>query len=239
MSKGQLVLIPSALSANKPRQYLPERSLEWIFDLTHFIAERSKTARQFLKSLDFPKPMSEIHVVELHKHQEEDYNELLQPCLEGINVGLLSEAGVPGVADPGGGVVRAAHDLGIDAVPLIGPSSLLLALMASGMNGQKFTFHGYLPKDDKSLHKALTQMEGESRRENTTHMFIETPFRNQKLHATLLKVLSSDTRLSVSVELTSNNEVNRSKSIQEWKKIKINLDKKPTVFLIYSGEKVK
>jgi 16S rRNA (cytidine1402-2'-O)-methyltransferase len=239
MSKGQLILIPSALSQNKPRQFLPERSLEWIFDLSHFIAERSKTARQFLKSLDYPKPMSEIEVVELHKHQEEDYNDLLQPCLDGINVGLLSEAGVPGVADPGGGVVRAAHDLGIEVVPLIGPSSLLLALMASGMNGQKFTFHGYLPKDDKALHKALNQMEADSRRENTTHMFIETPFRNQKLHASLLKILSPETWLSISVELTSNNEVNRSKTIREWQKTKINLDKKPAVFLVYSGEKVK
>ena len=146
MQKGRLLLIPSALSENQPIGFLPAKSLEEVYGLKNFIAERAKTARHFLKSIKVPSAMSDLNVVEMNKHKDDDYSSFLMPCIEGLDVGLLSEAGAPGVADPGSGVVLAAHRKGIQVVPLVGPSSLLLALMASGMNGQQFLVSWLLTK---------------------------------------------------------------------------------------------
>ena len=239
MNKGRLLLIPSALSEFKPLIFLPAKSLEEVYSLKNFIAERSKTARQFLKYIKVPTAMSDLNVVEMNKHRDEDYKELLQPCLDGFDVGLLSEAGAPGVADPGSGVVLAAHRKGIKVVPLVGPSSILLALMASGMNGQQFLFHGYLPKDNRELVSKLKDLEWNSKQTNTTHLFIETPFRNLRMFDALTQILNPQTLLSIAVEITSENEDIRTLSIAEWKKTKIKLDKKPAVFLLYAGQKVK
>lgn len=239
MTKGRLLLIPSALSENQPISFLPSKTLDEVYSLKHFIAERAKTARHFLKSIKIPTPMNELVVMEMKKHGMEDYADLLAPCMLGMGVGLLSEAGVPGVADPGSGVVLAAHRKGIQVVPLVGPSSLLLALMASGMNGQQFTFHGYLPKDNRELVTMLKELETDSRNTHTTHLFIETPFRNIRMFEALTQILNPQTLLSISVEITSEQENIRTLSISEWKKTKINLDKKPAVFLIYAGQSSK
>ncbi|MDC1221815.1 SAM-dependent methyltransferase [Salibacteraceae bacterium] len=237
--KGRLLLIPSALSEHQPIGFLPAKSLEEVYALKNFIAERSKTARHFLKAIKVPSAMSELSVLEMNKHSDENYTELLQPCLDGLDVGLLSEAGAPGVADPGSGVVLAAHRKGIKVVPLVGPSSLLLALMASGMNGQQFAFHGYLPKDNRDLVTKLKDLESDSKRTNTTHLFIETPFRNIRMFEALTQISNPDTLVSIAVEITSEQENIRTLSIKEWKKTKIKLDKKPAVFLLYAGRNVK
>jgi len=162
--------------------------------------------------------------------------ELLSPCLEGKDVGLLSEAGAPGVADPGGVIVKKAHALGIEVMPLVGPSSLLLALMASGMNGQQFAFHGYLAKDESQMAQQLKSLEAESRAKSVTQMFIETPFRNLKMMDILLKHLNAKTYLCAASNLTAQDQQIISKTVEDWKKMKINFDRKPTVFLIYCGE---
>ncbi|GAB5538397.1 MAG: SAM-dependent methyltransferase [Salibacteraceae bacterium] len=239
MSKGRLFLIPSSLGSDDPVNFIPKASLDEVYRLQYFIAERAKTARAYLKDIAFPLPMSDIHVNELNKHDREDYKQLLAPCLGGHDCGLLSEAGVPGVADPGGGVVAAAHRLGIEVVPLVGASSILLALMASGMSGQKFMFHGYLPKDETQLAKQIKTLESTSQNENMTQIFIETPFRNEKLRAALLRHLKADTRLCLSVNLTAKGQSIRTKTVADWKKATINIDRNPTVFLIYAGQEVK
>lgn len=237
--KGRLLLIPSALSEHQPIGFLPAKSLEEVYALKNFIAERSKTARRFLRVIKVPSVMSELNVREMNKHSDENYTELLQPCADGLDVGLLSEAGAPGVADPGSGVVLAAHKKGIKVVPLVGPSSLLLALMASGMNGQQFSFHGYLPKENRALATKLKDLESDSKRTNTTHLFIETPFRNIRMFEALTQILNSDTLVSIALEITSEQENIRTLSIKGWKKTKIKLDKKPAVFLLYAGRNVK
>lgn len=235
MSKGRLLLVPAALSDWEPASFLPEATTELVFQTRYFIAERAKTARHYLKAIGYPVPMSEVQMSELNKHGDDNLGGLLQPCLDGYNCGLISEAGVPGVADPGGLIVREAHRLGIEVLPLVGASSLLLALMASGMNGQRFAFHGYLPKDEYELARELKRLEIESRSHAVTQMFIETPYRNEKMLAALKKHLNPQTDLCIAVNVTANNQQIATRSISEWKKVKINFDRKPAVFLIFSG----
>ena len=235
MTKGKLYLIPSWLSEENSSAQFPVDTLEATHGLTHFIVERAKTARHFLKSIGYPHHFDEVDMRELDKHGQDDLDYLLEACIQGHDCGLLSEAGVPAVADPGGIVVSAAHERGIEVVPLIGPSSMLLALMASGMNGQRFTFHGYLPREEGELKKQLRWMEQESQQKDTTHLFIETPYRNDKLMASICNVLQSNTQLSVAVELTGAEQSVRKKSIGEWKKITQTIGKKPAVFLLFAG----
>ncbi|MEZ4722693.1 MAG: SAM-dependent methyltransferase [Flavobacteriales bacterium] len=234
--KGRLLLVPAALSENNPSSFLAFATLREIHELKHFVAERAKTARQYLKSIEHPIPMAEISVSELNKHGEDDFRLLLQPCFEGHDCGLISEAGVPGVADPGGEIVRYAHQYSIEVVPLVGPSSLLLALMASGMNGQRFSFHGYLAKDESELARQLKELEAESTRNSMTQMFIETPYRNLKMMDALLKTLNPQTEVCVASNLCASDQKIETKTVAEWKKSKINFDRKPSVFLIFSGK---
>lgn len=236
MEKGRLYLVPAALSENKPSSFLPPATLEIVYELSNFIAERAKTARHYLKDIGYPKSLNEAHVEELNKHGQDDYYALLQPCLNGQDIALLSEAGVPAVADPGWELVQFAHALQIEVVPLVGPSSILLALMASGFNGQRFAFHGYLAKDDHDLAKQLKQLEAESRSQNVTQIFIETPYRNHKMLDALLRHLTNNCSLSIAINLTSDDQKIISKTVSEWKKSKINFDRKPAVFLIYAGK---
>lgn len=236
MKKGRLFLVPAALSEHEPQAWLPSHTLQEIHTLTHFIAERAKTARHYLKSIRHPKPMDQLFITELNKHEGDDPAVLLAPCLEGQDTGLVSEAGVPAVADPGGIIVRKAHELGIEVLPLLGPSSLLLALMASGMNGQRFVFHGYLSRDDQELARELKQLENQSKSQSMTQMFIETPYRNEKMISALLKNLQPQTDLCIAANITAPDQFIVTRSVAEWKKSKINIDRKPSVFLIFSGK---
>ena len=239
MKRGKLLLVPVGIGATNASAMLPTDTLKQINALDYFIAERAKTARAYLKSIGFVKAMASVQIAELNKHESEDYNALLDPCTNGFNCGLLSEAGVPGVADPGGGVIAAAHARGIEVVPLIGPSSILLALMAAGMNGQRFSFHGYLPKESGELIKELKRLEAESMQHNVTQIFIEPPFRNEKLKDKMLQSLNKNTRICLATNLTAPDQSIVSKTVVEMKKIKISIDRKPTVFLMYAGKTVK
>lgn len=236
MKKGRLILVPAALSEHDPQAVLPPHTLAQCHAVQYFIAERAKTARHYLKAIGHPLPMAALQITELNKHGDDDPEALLSPCTEGMDVALVSEAGVPGVADPGGIIVRKAHQLEIEVVPLVGPSSLLLALMASGMNGQRFAFHGYLAREEQELARQLRQLENQSRTESVTQMFIETPYRNDKMFEALLKYLHPGTDLCIAANITAPDQYIATRSIAEWKKIKINIDRKPAVFLIFSGK---
>jgi len=231
MKKGKLYLIPTTLGENAI-QTIPPYVVEVIQHVEEDISERAKTARRFLKAANIGKPLNTITVHELDKHNPTNYlNEFLQNALTGKDIGLLSEAGCPGVADPGAEVVALAHKKGIEVVPLVGPSSILLALMASGMNGQMFTFNGYLPPKTPERTRALKKLEQLAPR--TTSIFIETPYRNQQMIETILKTLQPHSRLCIAADITLESEYILTKTIKEWRKTKIpNLHKRPAIFLI-------
>jgi 16S rRNA (cytidine1402-2'-O)-methyltransferase len=232
---GKLYLIPTHLSAANAQAtvaVLPQTVINIAGTLTHYIAENAKSARGFLKALGVEKPIADFTIVELDKHEQTaDVQHLLAPLLSGIDVGLVSEAGAPAVADPGALVVAAAHEAGIRVIPLVGPSSILLALMASGLNGQVFAFHGYLPHDKAERVRVLQQLEKESKQRAMTQIFIETPYRNQSAAADLLAVLSAPTRLCVATDLTGAQELIQMRPIAEWRKAPPALAKLPSLFL--------
>lgn len=232
---GTLYLIPTHLSqatdANTAH-VLPPAVLATAVGLSHYIAENAKTARAFLKAIGIKRPVSEISIVELDKHAKSDDDSLLMaPLLRGEDVGLVSEAGAPAVADPGALVVAAAHQAGIAVKPLVGPSAILLALMASGLNGQSFAFHGYLPQDRAARIKRMQQLEQESRQQMRTQMFIETPYRNQALLDDLLATLNPTTRLCIGTDLTGELESIRTRPLSAWLSQPPALAKLPTMFL--------
>lgn len=236
MSKGILYLIPVPLGESVlPQQVLPVQVLELTRTLRCFIAENAKTCRAFLKAVEMPVPLQEIVVESYGKHDrsEQSPSAFLKPLLDGNNVGLVSEAGCPAVADPGSEIVRAAHAKGIKVVPLVGPSSLLLSLMASGFNGQQFRFHGYLPIDAQDRQQWIRDMEYDANKHHITQIFIETPFRNVQLFDALMKTLHAETALCIASDLTTSNESAVTKSVREWKKDKApELHKVPAVFII-------
>ncbi|MBL7925008.1 MAG: SAM-dependent methyltransferase [Bacteroidia bacterium] len=228
-----LYVIPSSLGGENVGDFLPEGTLQVIRSLQHFIVEDAKTARAFLKTCNIPTPQAELGIHELDKHHpEQELKELMQALSEGKDTGLLSEAGCPGVADPGARIVAEAHRKGYKVVPLVGPSSLLLALMASGMEGQRFCFHGYLPFDRTERVKKIQRMEEAARSKKETQLFIETPYRNNPLFADLLQTLSGETKICLAVSLTTSHEWIRTLKVKDWKKEKPELHKKPCVFLI-------
>lgn len=231
MKKGKLYLIPTTLG-DDALQTIPSYVVDIIQEIEEYIAERAKTARRFLKAANINKPLNTITVHELDKHNPKNYlEEFLQNAMTGTDIGLLSEAGCPGVADPGAEVVALAHKKGIEVVPLVGPSSILLALMASGMNGQMFTFHGYLPLKDPERSRALKKLEQLAPR--TTSIFIETPYRNQQMIETVLKTLQPHSRFCIAADLTLETEYVVMKTVGEWRKTKIpDLHKRPAIFLI-------
>lgn len=230
---GKLYLIPSTLGGKAPLEVLPISIKQAIEVIDHYIVENEKTARHFIKSIAPRKSQPSLHIEQLNKFTEPDIiPEFLDPCFKGHHVGVLSEAGSPAVADPGAEVVRIAHEKNIQVVPLVGPSSLILALMASGLNGQNFCFHGYLPIDTNERKKSLKTLERDSRDKNQTQLFIETPYRNDKLFQDLVKVLSPSTLLCIAADITLPGEYIRTKTIEEWRQETLDLHKRPAIFLL-------
>lgn len=230
-------LIPVALGDSAWPDYLPQTSRDTACTLRHFAVENAKSARAELKRIGHPLPLREVAIEQLpEKPSAADIERLLAPLREGHDLGLMSEAGCPGVADPGALLVRRAHELGIPVRPLVGPSSLLLALMASGLDGQRFAFHGYLPAREPERSRRIMELERESQKAAQTQLFIETPYRNAVLFDALIKALHPDTRLCVAADLTLPSESIASRRVSDWRKQEPpNLDKRPTVFLLLSA----
>lgn len=217
-----------------PMDVLPQTIKRSIDFIDHYIVENEKTARKSIKIVQPEKKQSELVLFTLNKHTEnKEHLAMIQPLLEGKNMGLMSEAGCPGVADPGAVIVKIAHDKGIQVVPLVGPSSILLALMASGMNGQSFTFNGYLPIEKEEKKSSLKFLEKLSFDKNQSQIFIETPYRNNKLLEDLIQILHPETHLCVATDITLPTEYIKTKKINAWKKEKVDLHKRPTIFILH------
>jgi len=230
--KGDLYLIPTTLGANAPLEVLPISIKRTIENIDHYIAENEKTARRFIKSISANKSQPSLNFEHLNKFTDpSEIPSYLKPCLDGFDVGLLSEAGCPGIADPGADVVRIAHEKNIKIVPLVGPSSILLALMASGMNGQNFAFNGYLPIDKSERKSIIKKLERHSKDSQQAQVFIETPYRNNKLLEEFTKILHPATLLCVASEITLPTEFIVTKSIAKWHNMVVDLHKKPTIFI--------
>ncbi|GGY10464.1 SAM-dependent methyltransferase [Paludibacterium paludis] len=230
-----LFLIPAPLG-DENRAWLPEPDRAAVIHLRHFVVESEKTARRHLKALGVETPIRELSMGTLNEHTpDSDIDALLAPLLDGHDVGLISEAGCPAVADPGAQLVARAHARGIPVMPLIGPSSILMALMASGANGQCFSFRGYLPVEPAERAKTLKTLEERSRRENETQLFIETPYRNHAMLEHLLAVLSPATRLAVACDLTLPEQLIVSHRVRDWPKTLPNLHKRPAIFVVHAA----
>lgn len=232
--KGKLYLIPTRLGENQPLEVLPISIKKIIEQVDNYIVENEKTARRFIKKISSSKPQQSLNINILNKYT--DTNELanfLDECFNGKPVGLLSEAGCPGIADPGADIVKIAHEKDIQVVPLVGPSSILLALMSSGMNGQSFTFNGYLPIDKHERKAALKKLERLSFEQNQSQIFIETPYRNNKMLDDICSVLGKNTRICIACDITLATEYIKTKTVNEWKQINIDLHKRPAIFIIH------
>ena len=238
-SYGKLYLIPITLSnpgetSVVPEDVLPQTIKRVIDFIDDYIVENEKTARKFIKSIHPDKKQPDLKINTLNKHTEiSAHHEFIQPLLNGKNIGLMSESGCPGIADPGAVIVKLAHEKGIQVVPLVGPSSILLALMASGMNGQSFAFNGYLPIDKDDKKQALKTFERLSFEKNQSQLFIETPYRNNKLMEDLLQLLQPNTLLCVACDITLPTEYIKTKTINEWIKEKADLHNRPCIFIIH------
>ncbi len=215
---GRLYLVPNLLGIVPPDDVLPARTLAIARRLTHFVVENAKPARQFLKAVGTAHPLQQLDLMEIgERPTPQRCAELLRPARAGSDVGMLSDAGCPGVADPGALLVAAAHREGITVTPLVGPSAILLALMASGMNGQGFAFHGYLPVKPEARTEAIRRLEAASHKDGTAQLFIETPYRNPSLIAALVAACSPETRLCVAADLTTAGETVESREIRAWR----------------------
>ncbi|MFS4492090.1 SAM-dependent methyltransferase [Maribacter sp. 2308TA10-17] len=231
--KGKLYLIPTTLGDTAPLEVLPISIKRAIENIDYYIVENEKTARKSIKKISSGKSQPSLHIEILNKYTEpQSIPGFLQPCLDGHDIGILSEAGCPGIADPGADVVKIAHEKDIQVVPLVGPSSIFLALMASGMNGQSFSFKGYLPIDSNDRKKAIKQMERISIDQKQTQICIETPYRNDKLLAEMLKTLSNQTLLCVACDITLPTEYIATKTVSDWKKTPLDLHKRPAIFIV-------
>jgi len=232
-TKGKLLLFPTLLGENHFEEVLPLKTIESIRKTKYFVVENERTARRFISSLKSNFPIPELLFWTLDKHNPNtNYNEAFAILEQGEDVGLLSEAGCPAIADPGNNIVAEAHRKNIKVVPFVGPSSLLLALMASGFNGQHFEFHGYLPKDKGALQQKLKSIENESKRNKSAHLFIETPYRNHQMLEEILAHCSSNIKLCVAIDITLPSEEIICKSIEQWKKNKKEFHKRPAIFLL-------
>lgn len=237
MSAGTLYMIPVMLGDANPLELLSPQVKTIVDGLDEFIVENSKNARAFLKKMQIPTAQSALKLHELNKHTDRtEATSFLNACREGKSIGLLSDAGCPGVADPGADMVYLAHQHNIKVVPLIGPSSILLAVMASGMNGQSFAFNGYLPIDKLDRKKAIRELEQRSQQLNQTQLFIETPYRNDQLFEELLKSCSAQTTIGIACDLTLKTEYVKSLSPAQWKKQKkTSFHKRPAIFMIHKN----
>ncbi len=231
---GSLFLIPTPLGEEGAfERIFPSYNSEIVNSIDVFIAEDAKSVRKFLKQTGFKKAFDEITIHLLNEHSKDlDTRNYLDAALKGNNIGLLSDAGCPGIADPGASVVKMAHEKNIQVIPLIGPSSILLALISSGMNGQNFAFNGYLERENYLLVKQLRELEKRAQQQNQTQLFIETPYRNIKMLETILQTCGNETRLCIACEVTLPTEFIKSKTISAWKKNLPDINKRPAVFVL-------
>ncbi len=236
-----LYLIPVTLGDTPHEQVLPPHNAETVRNIRHFVVEEIRTARRFLRSMDRAFPIDECTFYEMGKHasdhnarkNQSPYDKAIETLASGADVGVISEAGCPAVADPGADVVLMAQRRGLQVIPLAGPSSITMALMASGLSGQNFAFNGYLPIDEADRAKRLKALESRAHNEHQTQLFIETPFRNRKMTETLLRVLHPATRMCIAAGITTRDEWIKTHTIAEWRKIQIpDLSKIPAIFLI-------
>lgn len=231
--KGNLYLIPCTLGDTSPLEVLPLLVKKAVEEIDYYIVEHEKNARRFIKSIDPRKAQPSLHFSMINKFTDDtEIPAMLAPCHEGYDVGIISDAGCPGVADPGALAVAAAHKQNIKVVPLVGPSSILLALMASGFNGQNFAFNGYLPIDKRERRKEIKRLEKRSAEENQSQIFIETPYRNNQLLESILNTIQPDTLLSIACDITLPTEYIKTLPASVWSKTKVDLNKRPTIFSI-------
>lgn len=231
---GKLYLIPTTLGdETEPLEVMPLSVKKVIEEVNNYIVENEKSARRFIKKISPKKQQPNLTIKLLDKYAiEEETQKYLDVCEQGFNVGLLSEAGVPAIADPGASIVKLAHQKNIQVVPLVGPSSILMAMMASGMNGQNFAFNGYLPIDKGERKRALKDLERISNDKNQSQIFIETPYRNEKMLADLKSTLSPQTNLCIAADITLSSEYIKSMTVKDWKHQQPNLHKRPAIFII-------
>lgn len=233
MDKAKLYLIPVPLAEIEHTTCLPELNRSIVGKLKHFIVENTRSARRFLKAADRRIVIDELHFYELNKHTSpEEITSYLAPMKRGESIGVISEAGCPAVADPGNDIVAIAQSRGYEVVPLVGPSSILMALMGSGFNGQRFAFLGYLPIDDAARAQAIRELEHRIYSVGETQIFIETPYRNLKLVDELLRLCKKQTKLCIACDLTSAEAILQTKSLADWKGKIPNLHKRPTIFVL-------
>ncbi len=231
--KGKLYLIPTRLGDDVPLEVLPISIKKVLEQVNHYIVENEKPARRFIKKVSPSKSQRSLIIHTVNKYTDTtEIPSYLNPCLNGQSIGLLSDAGCPGIADPGAEVVRLAHEKGIPVTPLVGPSSILLAMMSSGMNGQNFSFNGYLPIDKNERKSTIKALEKNSFEKQQAQIFIETPYRNDKMLADLMSILHPSTRLCIASDITLTTEFIVTKTIEGWKNEEILLHKKPTIFII-------
>lgn len=233
MKQGKLILIPNLIGEENFQDSITKKIVQTIKKTNFYIVENTRSARRYIKKIVPEKSIEEIIFFAYGKHNTFNIQEdFLQNILSGNDIGLISEAGVPAVADPGSKIVEYAHQYNIKVIPLVGASSILLALMSSGMNGQNFAFNGYLPIDKKDQIKKIKYLENISKKTYQTQIFMETPYRNNKLFKTLISVCNNNTKLCIATNITQDNESIITKDIREWKTLKINIDKQPSIFLI-------
>jgi 16S rRNA (cytidine1402-2'-O)-methyltransferase len=233
MPKGKLFMIPTVLAENTAHWVISPQVQEVIANTKIFLVENPRSARRYISSLKLGITIEELQFEVLDKDTPpEQVSRLMMPLLNGADIGVISEAGCPGIADPGALAVAYAHQKGIQVVPISGPSSMFLALMGSGFSGQSFAFHGYLPIDKKERAAALKKLEQESVREKRAQLFMETPFRNNQLLADALASLSPQTKLCIAKNLTATDELIQTKTIADWKNHPLDLHKIPTVFIL-------
>jgi 16S rRNA (cytidine1402-2'-O)-methyltransferase len=234
MKVGKLYLIPTVLAENSAEKIINLETREIVKNTKYYLVENVRTARRFISSLKLGITIEDLQFEILDKKTKPaELERIMKPLFAGVDVGVMSEAGCPGIADPGSAAVAYAHEKKIQVVPLTGPSSMFLALMGSGFNGQSFAFHGYLPIDKQDRINAIKQLEGESARHNKTQIFMETPFRNNHLLEDLKSTLSPHTKLCIAKNLTGSDEFIQTKTIQDWRKTKLDLHKVPVVFILY------
>lgn len=231
--KGKLYVIPTRLGDDVPLEVLPISIKKVLEQVNHYIVENEKPARRFIKKVSPSKSQRALSIHSVNKYTDPtEIPSYLEPCLNGLPMGLMSDAGCPGVADPGAEVIKIAHEKGIQVTPLVGPSSILLAMMSSGMNGQNFTFNGYLPIDKNERKSTIKQLEKVSLEKSQAQIFIETPYRNDKMFSDLKAILNPNTRLCIASNITLTSEYIATKTISNWKNEEIELHKKPTIFII-------
>lgn len=233
MHKGRIYLIPNFITSDSDKNHLSTEVEKLIFHINIFIVENTRSARRFIRKIDKEKNIDEILFFEYGKYNNLNFeNDILKLILNGKSIGIISESGLPCVADPGAKIIEYAHEFDIEVVPIPGPNSIILALISSGMNGQNFAFNGYLPINKKERKMKIIELEKKAKKENQTQIFIETPYRNNQVFTALLEYCNLNTNLCIAMNITSKNQFIKTKSIFEWKNLNFNLTKIPCVFLI-------